>query len=137
MAVAAISNAVTKLRAKWALRFIDTAAIVRTTGRGTYNPATLKYDSPTTPTVYSGPALVRPGDSDTTVFGEANRTHHEFYVYLPHTATGVEPDDRATVTVPGDTDLNGKTLIVEQIYADAYIPRRKVGCRLDQGTGNP
>lgn len=132
-----LSNAVTRFRAEWALRFVDTIAVARTTGRGTYNETTLQYDTPTTPAIYAGPGLVRPGSTGTDSFGEAQQTRHDFAVYLPHTATGIEPEDRATCTVPGDSDLNGKVLVVEAVYADTYITRRMLGCRLDQGQGNP
>jgi hypothetical protein len=132
-----LSSAVTRLRAEWAERFIDTCAIARTGDRGTYNPTTLQYDGGSTPAVYSGPALVRPGSGGTTEFGQALQTHHEYEVYLPHTATGIEPEDEVTVAVAADADLDGKVLVVEAVYADAYITRRMVGCRLPQSQGNP
>lgn len=132
-----LNSAVTRLRLEWAERFIDTCTIARTGDRGTYNATTLQYDSPTTPSVYSGAALVRPGSTGTTNFGEALQTHHDYEVYLPHTATGIEPEDRVTVAVAGDADLDGQVLVVEAVYADAYVTRRMVGCRLEQGQGNP
>lgn len=129
-----ISNAITRFRSEWATRFTDSIVVTNLTDRGTFNETTLLYDAPTAPAVYTGGALIRPGGSAETVRGEANQTSHEFEVYVPWDTDGIEPSMSVAVTST-DGDLNGQTLIVEEVYADSYITRRMLGCRLDQGVG--
>lgn len=131
-----LDAAIDFFRSRWTSRFTDSCVINRTTARGTYNPTTKAYDSPTITEIYAGVCLIRPGSPGTTVFDERLETTHDYHLFLPHTATGIEPEDRVTVNVTEDPDLTALTLVVESVSADAFLTRRHVGLRLDQGGGD-
>jgi hypothetical protein len=96
----------------------DTITISRVTGQ-VYNPATLDYD-PTTATLYTGPADVKPLDLQNREVqaGEREVAVRSFDVKLPFgtAAANVAGDftrgDVVTVTSSADASLIGRMLVV-------------------------
>ncbi len=126
------------LRTHWATRFIDTVTITRVTGRGALNPS-YQYDSPTTVTIYTGGALVRPITSRPPrglEFGQGRTTVDEFEIFVPHDAGDVKPDDRVDVTAATYLPtLAGKRFIVRGVEPDSYNTKQRIIGVLDHGPG--
>lgn len=132
------SDSVTIFRSFWADRFVDTVSIDRHAADGTFNATTLVYDAATTSNVYSGGALLRPAPvtADEELANEL-RTVVAFDVYLPHTATGIQPEDIVTVSASvTESDLVGQTMRVTAILPDSYNTRRHLKAELDYGSGS-
>lgn len=132
------SDHVPVFRDLWADRFVDTASITDLTDRGTYNPATLQYDTPSTSVVYSGGVLIRATKGDQIeergMSGEMLYTHT---ILLPHSATGISVGNTVTVTASVyDPDLVGAVLTVQSVHQDTYNTRRELRCLLSQGRGD-
>jgi hypothetical protein len=91
----------------------DKVVITRVTGQ-VYNPATMQYE-PTTATVYTGPADVKPlnvGDREVQA-GEREVALRTFDVRLPFdTVADLARGDLVTVTASGDASLVGRVLTV-------------------------
>lgn len=131
------SSSVTTFRTQWATRFIDEVTFTRTTGRGSFNDATLLYDGATTNEIYSGDALIRPvKTTDQEDYGQQETSIVELDVFMPHDAGDFQPEDEGTIDAATfDTDLVGKTMRVIEVEYDSYLTRTRVRCRLDIGAG--
>jgi hypothetical protein len=132
------SDAVSTFRTHWATRFVDTITFTRLTDRGTFNPATNDYDTPSSTTVYTGGALIRPAsDGDTPEnYGQTQQTTVLYDVYLPHDAGTFDLEDLGTVDASvSDTELVGQTLRVVSIEHDSYRTRTRLRCLLNLGAG--
>ena len=125
-------------RTHWTDRLVDACTIARLTARGAINSTTLVYDSPTNPQQYTGACLIRarPIAPIPTEFGQQSETRVEYDVYLPHTATGILPDDLITVTASvTDAEMMGKVLKVVSVSVDSYRVKTHIKAELNIGTG--
>lgn len=133
------SDAVAQFRTLWAERFIDTIDIVRYATSGTFNTTTLQYDGGTTSTIYSGPGLLRPvalDPSDARLETE-QRTLVRYDLFLPYTATGIQPEDRVTISSALlETDVAGVLFRVLASSVDSYATRRAIRLETDLGRGS-
>lgn len=131
------TDAVVALRTHWTTRFIDTVAVERVTSRGTFNATTLAYDTPSEGAIYTGAALVRPGDNiDRSQYGDQLVTGLPILVYVPHDAAVFQVEDSIEVTACGyDAELVGKTLTVVGFEYDSYQTRQRLVCRIELGSG--
>ncbi len=55
-----LADAVPAFQAFFDAEMIDTVTVVNPATRGTLNPTDLQYTGGTSPTAYTGPALIRP-----------------------------------------------------------------------------
>lgn len=122
-------------RDRWASRFTDTATISKTTDAGTFNESTGLYEGPTTIEKYAGGVLCRPKGERLPEFAESVHLVSSHVVYLPHTATGIEPLDVVTMATSEDPDLVGVPLIVRGVGSDTYLTRRSLMVEYDRGNG--
>ena len=120
-------------RTQWATRLTDTCWIHRETS-SSFNPTT-GIETPTYTDVYGltgtpAACLVRPGPA-TDVDAGQQQTELRFYtVFVPYDQTGIQPDDRVTVTSTTDGQLDGVTLVVRNVTTDTYNHVRRVRCEL-------
>jgi hypothetical protein len=133
----ATTDAVTALREHWATRFTDAVAVTRMSGRGTFNETTLGYDAPAAAAIYTGGALIRPGqDVDRTQYGEQFVTGKAMLVYVTHDAAVFHVEDVVAVTsCVYNPALEGETLTVVAYDYDSYQTRIALVCRYDEGAG--
>jgi hypothetical protein len=131
------SSAVATFRDQWATRFVDAITFTRVTDRGTFNDATLVYDTPTVETIFTGACLVRPVEEvDTDDFGEQEITSLIVDVFMPFDAGDFQLEDLGTITaVTWDTDLDGVTMTVVEVEHDTYLTRKRVRCVINLGAG--
>lgn len=133
-----VRTAVDQLASHWAAVLEDTVTITtNSAGAGTYNPATRTYDG-TPSTVYTGAALVRPRGGGSTQHGEQQVELVDYDIYLPPTASGIEPDQQLTVDTVAtiSPELAGQTMTVMEVEADSFNARLRVGCQLNRGGGS-
>lgn len=134
-----LADAVPAFQAAFDAEMIDTVTVVNPATRGTLNTTDLQYTGGTSPTAYTGPALIRPktgtiGDPD--VVGQTAIQQFDYVVILPIAAAGITLDDQVTIDVcTHDADLVGKVLIVLGMERDSFGARRQLFCELNQGTG--
>lgn len=111
---------------------VDTVTVTRTTSRGTLNTTTGRY-TPTTVTVHSGAALIRPAGHGTVTFGEENLEVSRPIVLLPSSVGRIEPEDVITVTAsPQNPQLVGAVLVVREVQEDSHDARAKVIADFDR-----
>jgi hypothetical protein len=143
--VSVASDHVAFFRTQRTDRYIDTVTITDLTSRGSWNRTTKQYGTPSTTTVYTGGALIRPAGaavSGATGAGAVGRGKQaevlfDFFVYLPVTATGVQVGNVVTVDATLlASDLVGVTMSVQSIENDSYETRRTLECKLSQGGGD-
>lgn len=133
-----ITDHVAWFRQRWADRIAgagDSVTIRRKTGE-TVNPTTgvvtPVYAEPPNP-IYSGKGIWRPGVQTDTQFGEQQVELAFGTLFLPYTATGIEPDDEVVISVSADGELSSKVLVVRAVSADTYVTRRALFCEDNQG----
>lgn len=128
--------AIAEWRSRWERRFVDTCTVTRTTARGTFNETTRLYD-PTTITVYSGKALVRPvNQADRVEFGLETVTMQDYLCVFPWDTALMLPGDRAVFSAAEyEPQLVGAVLLVVGAAADSWNTHRNVAARFDQGSG--
>ena len=133
----ATTDAVTTLRTHWTNRFTDAVDVTRMTGRGTFNATTGLYASSTDSTIFTGAALIRPGDNiDRTQYGDRLVTGLPMLVYLEHDAAVFDLEDAVEVTACAfDSALVGKVLTVAGLDFDSYQTRIRLVCRVELGGG--
>ncbi len=132
-----VTDHVEWFRTKRTSRYIDTITITDSTSRGTWNRATKQYDTPTTSTVYSGTALIRPVSATTKNRGEQGEVLFTHTIQVPFSVDSVAPGNIVTVTVSVyDDDLTGATLTVQSVEQDSYLTHRELHCLLSQGGGD-
>jgi hypothetical protein len=135
---------VTFFRTQRLARYVDTCTGRRLTTRGTINATTYQYDSEAETVVYDdgggspGVCLLRRAgaSADPSDFGQQSITLLDFFLYLPDTATGIQPDDRFTMdTSVADPELVGKLFIVRGVVVDSYRTATKLAVELNVGPG--
>jgi hypothetical protein len=117
------SESVAGFRTRWASRFVDAGTLNRETAIGTYNPATLQHDSPSSSVIWDGTGgcLVRPKARTTADFGEKDSKVEIYDIRVPYTATGAEPGDKFTVSASLlNPDLVGAVLVITEVVDDSY-----------------
>lgn len=111
------------------LAMVDEVKHTRTTGRGVYDPDTMRHDHADV-IVYTGRARVYPvprRDAKVMVHGERPVTVHEFYEILPAAVTDVQIEDLVEVLVARtDPGLTGRTFRVTEVHAATVTDGRKV-----------
>lgn len=134
-------GAVAFFTGQWLAAMDDTITVVtNAAGKGTYNPATRLYDG--TPSNVYGPAvaLIRPRGASTPQVAEQQVLVDTYDVYVPDDATGFEPDQQLTVDAIGSPTVSpllaGLTMTVDEVEADSYNARIRLGCTLNRGGGS-
>lgn len=110
-----------------------TVAITRTSDedRGPLNPVTLKYDSPTTQVIYTGPAHISPvtfrRDRTETAGGEAVRIR-QYRALIPWDAGDIHIDDNLEVITSTDPDFvtHGKKLEITDVLYETEMAARRL-----------
>lgn len=115
-------------RTQWATRYTDSCVIKRhVAGPGVLNQTTGVY-APSYTTIYSGPCMVHRETPGATVAGQELVATHTYTLSIPYTEDDELPEDLVDVTSTTDTYLNGRQLVVKEIYGDSHITDRKLGC---------
>lgn len=114
-------------RTWWESRLTNsgTSCLVKRPSSEVFNETTGTYDV-TYSTCYSGACLVRPSSHDDEQSGERQVEIRYYNLFLPHTATDIQPDDLVDITSTTDSLLNGLQMVVRNVSADAYVTRRAV-----------
>lgn len=117
-----------RMRTKQEALYSSTVAVTRDGGPGAIDSATASYAAPTTTTIYTGAALVRPDSDHDVTTGETSVELSDFVVKLP-VDTAVAIGDTVTVTASTyDTGLVGVTLRVLHVDADEWQIARVARC---------
>lgn len=106
-----------------------TVTIGRVTDIGPLNPATKKYDSPSTSTIYVGPAHISPvtyrRDRQELGGGEAVRIR-QYRGIVPWDASGIHIDDYLIVDACADPDAVGKMFDVTDVLYESELSVRRI-----------
>lgn len=133
------TDAVPFFRTQFDAAMVDTCTVAAVTDRGTFNPATGRYSSPSGSDIYSGQCLIRPDQT----FEDRERADAEvvvgrYTIIVPHDTVGIQPDDQVTVdTCTLDPGLVGEILTIREVGYDSHIARRVLSCELNLGRGRP
>lgn len=120
--------------------FEDACTIVSTTSRGTFNPVTNRYTTPSETTAYTGACLIRPAGlgADPRDRADAEVVIGRYDIRIPFDQDTIVPDMIVTVTASTfDSGLVGKTMTVIAVDNDTYNTHRLVSAELNQGHGTP
>lgn len=132
-----VTDHVEWFRTKRTSRYTDSITITDLTSRGTFNRATMQYDTPSTSTLYTGLALVRPVTGNVRDRGMEGEVLYTHTVHVPFSVDGVAPGNEVSVTVSAyDDDLTGAVLTVQDVSADTLLTHRELRCVLSQGGGD-
>jgi hypothetical protein len=114
-------------RAQAEQQMTDTCVIRRVVGTTADDSGVV---TPTYATVYSGKCRVQqpsPSASDRDV-GQASRSLQRLELQLPMTATGLQPDDQATITASlTDPELVGRVFILRAMSRGTHKTARRIG----------
>lgn len=112
----------------------DTVTIVRPSGGYTVDPVTLAATPTLGQTIYNGPGRVQPAvainERRHQVAGDV-RTTGRYVAAVPAEVTGVVVDDLLTVDESHDPHLQGRTLVVRDVWFDTLSSRRVLICEDD------
>lgn len=132
-----VTDHVEFFRTKRTSRYTDSITITDKTSIGTWNRTTKQYDAPSTSTIYTGGALIRPKSATIKDRGETGETLYSHIVHVPFSVDTVAPGNVVTVTVSVyDDDLTGAVLTVQDVSADTLLTHRELQCLLSQGGGD-
>jgi hypothetical protein len=120
-----------------------TVAITRVTSadRGPINPTTLRYDSPVTEVIYTGPAHISPvtfrRDRQEVAGGEAQRIR-QYRCVLPWDSGDVHIDDNLEVVSSSDPQFatHGSKLQVSDVMYESELAARRLTLVDVSGTGD-
>jgi hypothetical protein len=117
-----------RMRDKQAELYSNTVTVTRKSAAGAFNAATASYATPTTTTVYTGAALLRPERDQTADVGEVSLNVSNYLLKLP-VNTAAEIGDNVAVTASDfDDDLVGTTLRIIEVSADEWQIARRCRC---------
>jgi len=112
--------------AGYARRFQQASCTITSETPGGFNDDTGQYDPPSVVTVYDGSCLVMPEGASVVEFGEAAQPLRTYAIHLSGQASGVEPEQKVSVSNSRDDDLNAATklVVVDVVKSSTFTNRR-------------
>ncbi len=114
-------------------------SILRTIDRGPLNTSTMKYDSPITTSIYSGPAHVSPvafRRDRQEIGGEGSIRIRQYRAILPWDSGDIHLDDIFTVDFSDDPNLNGRSFDITDVMYEAELAVRRISLTDTSGEGD-
>ena len=110
----------------------DTGTITRGSSGGTLNATTGVWTPGAATTIYTGAMRLRaPTATETTaLFGDEDVTKQRYVLTLPHDAPLPSIDDRVSVTVSADDEIDGLSFRIVSVSLGSWQIDRRCGLEL-------